>query len=170
MNKLSALHCVHCAMPFGNLPRTAFIETETAPVYVPEDRFSSYVPASLNTYEPPNELGRKTFYWYRIYCGTLAVIYAVVAIFGSFLFFFAPESNRQSAEESVVMGAVYAIVGIIFFIVFLVALTLPPKPYNWIVGLVMIAIGMTSCCMWPAVIPLLIYWIKPETRKFFGRN
>jgi hypothetical protein len=34
----------------------------------------------------------------------------------------------------------------------------------------MMAIGMTSCCFLPFLIPLLIYWLKPETKAYFGRN
>jgi Na+/pantothenate symporter len=68
------------------------------------------------------------------------------------------------------MGIFYAVLGVIFFIIFAVALVLPRKPYNWIVGIVMMALGMTSCCFLPFLIPLLIYWIKPETKAYFGRN
>jgi hypothetical protein len=105
-----------------------------------------------------------------MYCGSLALLYAAVAVFGGFVAYVQPAKREYSAEETMVMGIIYAIVGVVFFVVFLVATLLPVKPYNWVVGIVMIAIGMTSCCLWPAVIPLLIYWIKPETRSFFGRN
>jgi hypothetical protein len=29
---------------------------------------------------------------------------------------------------------------------------------------------MTSVCCIPACVPLLIYWIKPETKAYFGRT
>jgi len=169
MNRLSALQCASCSMPFSSLPQSAFVETEPQtinshyyePVYAPLSREYSY--------EPPNEIGRKTFFWYRVYCGALAALYALVAGMGLFISFMAPGMGAE-ATENMFLGLAYAVIGTIFFAVFLVASTLPPKPYNWIVGIVMIAIGMTSCCMWPAVIPLLIYWIKPETREFFGRK
>jgi hypothetical protein len=159
-------------MPFSSLPQSAFVETETE-----RDRAHStfgneaYAPLSYeSTYQAPNETGRKTFFWYRVYCGSLAALYALVATFGLIVAYLQPATNNQSAEESLIMGLIYAILGTIFFAIFLVASILPPKPYNWIVGIVMIAIGMSSCCTWPAVIPLLIYWIKPETREFFGRK
>jgi lipopolysaccharide export LptBFGC system permease protein LptF len=171
MNRLSALQCAGCSMPFSSLPPSAFVETETA-----QDRVYStfdsemYAPLSYQSrYEEPNELGRKTFFWYRVYCGVLAALYALIAVMGLFISYMAPGMGAE-ATENMFLGLVYAVVGTIFFAVFLVASILPPKPYNWIVGIIMIAIGMTSCCMWPAVIPLLIYWIKPETREFFGRK
>jgi hypothetical protein len=29
---------------------------------------------------------------------------------------------------------------------------------------------MTSACFLPACIPLLIYWIKPDVKAYFGRT
>ena len=116
------------------------------------------------------ETARKTFFWYRVYCVALAFLYLAVTGLGFFLLFVPVETQRYDADELWFMGLAYAILGIVFFFIFAVASLLPPRPYNWIVGIVMIAIGMTSCCLWPAVIPLLINWVKPETKAFFGRN
>jgi hypothetical protein len=33
---------------------------------------------------------------------------------------------------------------------------------------VIICLGMTSACFLPVCIPLLIFWIKPETKLYFG--
>jgi hypothetical protein len=27
---------------------------------------------------------------------------------------------------------------------------------------------MTSCCLWPITIPLIIQWVKPEMKRMFG--
>ena len=35
---------------------------------------------------------------------------------------------------------------------------------------VLIAIGLTSCLTIPAALPLLLYWIKPEAKAWFGRT
>jgi hypothetical protein len=158
-------------MPFSSLPQSAFVETETEPRPASGHDYAPFhSPLTYERrYEARNETGAKTFFWYRVYCGALAALYALVAMMGLFISYMAPEMGGEAAEN-MILGMVYAIVGTIFFAVFLVASILPPKPYNWIVGIIMIAIGMTSCCMWPAVIPLLIYWIKPETREFFGRK
>lgn len=171
MNRLSALQCASCSMPFSSLPQSAFVETETEPRTINSQYYEPvYSPLSRPyAYEPPNEIGRKTFFWYKVYCGVLAALYAFIAVMGLFISYMAPVMGAE-ATENMFLGLVYAVVGTIFFAVFLVASILPAKPYNWIVGIVMIAIGMTSCCLWPAVIPLLIYWIKPETREFFGRK
>jgi len=116
------------------------------------------------------ETARRTFFWYRVYLALLAVLYLAVTVFGIVLTTAPMETRRYEQDELVLMGIIYAILGAIFFVVFAVAFFLPPKPYNWIVGIVMLAIGMTSCCFLPAVVPLFIYWIKPETQAFFGRK
>lgn len=116
------------------------------------------------------ELGRKTFFWYRVYCAAMAVMYLIVLGAGVFFATVPFEASARDQEQMAIMGVIYAILGGVFFAVYAFAAFLPPKPYNWIVGIVMIAIGMTSCCLLPAVIPLLIFWVKPETQAFLGRK
>ena len=117
-----------------------------------------------------NDIGQRTFFWYRVYCAVMVVLYFGVTILGLVLAVLQPETGKYERDEMLITGVVYAILGMVFFVVYAVALFLPPRPYNWIVGIVMMAIGMTSCCFIPAVIPLLIFWIKPETQAFFGRR
>ena len=46
---------------------------------------------------------------------------------------------------------------------------LPPRLWVWIYGIVLIAVGFTSACCIPFCVPLLIYWLKPEAKAYFGR-
>jgi hypothetical protein len=116
------------------------------------------------------ETARKTFFWYRVYCAAMALLYIGLAAVGIYLATEPLESSSYERDQTELMGIIYAIIGTAFFLLFAVALVLPRKPYNWIVGIVMMAIGMTSCCTLPAVVPLLIYWVKPETQAYFGRK
>ena len=117
-----------------------------------------------------NETGRKTFLWYRVYLAALAFLYLLVIGLGVFLLVYQPPTRKYDSEEVLIMSIAYIFIGTIFFLAFTIALFLPPKPYNWIVGIVMMAIGMTSCCFVPFVVPLFIFWLKPETQAFFGRK
>ena len=117
-----------------------------------------------------NELGRKTFFWYRVYVAFLALLYLAVTVFGAMLTIMRPATREYSEQEIVLMGVIYAAIGVVFFLAYTIAIFLPPKPYNWIVGIVMMAISMTSCCFVPFALPLIIFWVKPETRAYFGRN
>jgi cell division protein FtsW (lipid II flippase) len=117
-----------------------------------------------------NETGRKAYFWYRVYCGVMIVIYLALAGIGITFTFVQPESSSQKPEEVMIMGIIYAVLGVTLLLIFAVAFFLPRTPWNWIVGIVMMALGMTSCCFMPFLIPLLIYWLKPETQAYFGRN
>ncbi len=167
INQLAAAACHQCGLPFSHLPQTAYVSLPAEQIFEARNSFRPTPPPSFST---DNEIGRKTFFWYRVYCGALAAIYLLVAALGIALAVYAPETREYRAEETFIMGVVYAVLGVVFLIVFAVALLLPRKPYNWIVGIVMMAIGMTSCCFLPFLIPLLIYWVKPETKAYFGRN
>jgi F0F1-type ATP synthase assembly protein I len=46
---------------------------------------------------------------------------------------------------------------------------LKPKPWVWTYDLVLICFGLSSYLL-PVCVPLLIFWIKPETKKHFGRT
>ena len=116
------------------------------------------------------ETGRKTFFWYRIYCLVMAFLALAFAGIGAFLLLVPEAVPPRDRDQMFVMGIVYGVLGIVFFFLYAVAALLPPKPYNWIVGIVVIALGMTSCCTLPAAIPLIIFWVKPETQEFLGRK
>ena len=81
------------------------------------------------------------------------------------------EPDREMSEaEARVMGAVFLILGLAFFVPYAIAPFLPRKSGVWVFGLVLICIGLTSLCCLPVCIPLLIYWSKPEMKAFYGRE
>ena len=167
INQLSAVQCHQCQMPFGYLPQTAYVSVPTDQTF--EARTLGFNPPPL-AIPQDNETGRKAFLWYRVYCGILAALYLLVTVLGVFMSIYAPKTHNSTSEENMILGVVYAIMGVVFFIIYAVALFLPRKPYNWIVGIVTMALGMTGCCFLPFLIPLMIYWLKPETKAYFGRN
>lgn len=167
VNLLSAKSCHRCGHEFA--------ETDaSAEVSVPAQE--TFQARNLNDPEAgsgpvDSETGRKTFFWYKIYCGVMLALYAVVTILGVVIAVFSGEAATvQEQEEALITGIVYAVIGPILGLIYLIALFLPRKPYNWIYGIVMIGIGLTSCCFWPATIPLLIFWLKPETKAYLGRT
>lgn len=162
-NQPSAIACHVCGVSFSNIPQTAYV---SIPAEQMIEAFSTNRDLSFFDYDT----GRKTFMWYRVYCGLMVGLYFLVAATGTIVAIVQPVSPGQPEHESLVMGIVYALLGLIFGTLYLVALFLPRKPFNWIVGIIAIAFGMTSCCFLPALIPLLIFWVKPETKAYFGRT
>jgi hypothetical protein len=80
----------------------------------------------------------------------MALLYLATAAMG-IVFLFAEPDRDMSAEEAKLMGAVILIV-------------------VWVFGLVLICLGLSSACCLPACIPLLIFWLKPEMKAFYGRD
>ena len=160
VNQLSAAGCRSCNYSFANLPPTAYVSVPAQELYEGRSTFGM---------AQDNELGAKTFFWYRIYLGVMVALYLLFVIGGAYLAIAQPDMPDSAPGETLIMGVIYGGLGLVFVIIYAVALVLPRQPYNWIVGIVMIAIGMTSCCLWPVLIPLLIFWVKPETKAYLGR-
>ena len=67
-----------------------------------------------------NETGRKTFFWYRVYCAVLALLYLAVIFLGVALLIFQPTTREYSQQELMIMGVIYTALGVVFFLVFAV--------------------------------------------------
>ena len=108
--------------------------------------------------------------WYVAYCAFMAVMYLVCLVLGLYVIVAEPSRPGTSAEEAMVMGYVFVIFGLLLSLPFAAGPFLPRKPWAWIFGLVLICVGLTSLCCLPAAIPLLLGWLKPETKSYFGRS
>jgi hypothetical protein len=106
--------------------------------------------------------------WYLAYAIALAVVYWICVAAGIALLVFNP---AQSSGEmpTWLTGGILIGMGVPFGLAFSAAPFLPKRPWAWVYHLVAICIGMTSACCMPACIPLLIYWLKPETKAMFGK-
>ena len=170
VNMISADACYRCGTSLTNLPPTAEVSVPIEKTFQARE-FNSAATTGSDGIPQDNELGRKTYFWYRVYLGVMVVLNLLVSGLGIFITFFSDYARDPAqAEEMMISGIIYAVLGVPFAAAFAVAFFLPRKSWNWIVGIVFIAFGMTSCCFLPAVVPLLIYWIKPETKAYFGRN
>lgn len=116
-----------------------------------------------------NQIGNRTFFWFRAYCLLLTFLYVIVAALGAYLAIEQPTSPSYDKTEIFITGIVYFVVGVALIIPFGYALFLPRRRWAWVYGIVLIALGMSSCCFLPVTIPLLIFWLKPETKAIFGR-
>lgn len=118
--------------------------------------------ASLNPATP------SVYTWFVVYCILMALLYLTVAVMGIAFMFIEPDRD-MSAAEAKVMGAVVLMVGLVLFVPYALAPFMPRKSWVWVFGLVLICIGLTSACCLPVCIPLLIFWLKPEVKEFYGR-
>jgi hypothetical protein len=112
--------------------------------------------------------------WYRVTLGAMAAIYLGCVVLGGVLVRFHREIAAHEPEDEprvIRFGGVLCIaLGILLLAAYVAGFFLPRKPRAWIAHLVLIAIGLTSCCTLPASIPLLVFWLKPEVQAWVGRR
>lgn len=101
--------------------------------------------------------------WYIAYAVVMALLYVAVFVLGLFIALAGDDAEAQ------IQGAIMAVMGLPFAAIFGVAPLLPKKPWTWTYHLVLICLSMTSGCCLVVSVPLVIHWIKPETKAFFGR-
>lgn len=100
--------------------------------------------------------------WAKLYMGAMSALYFVLLLFSPFML-------MSGDEEAVIYGFVFIFVGIPCAILSAIPIFLAPKPWVWVWILIVIAFGMTSVCCLPVTVPLLIFWIKPETKRYYGQ-
>jgi hypothetical protein len=109
--------------------------------------------------------------WYYAYCAAMALLYLFCIGIGVAGIVFRSQlaDHDHPPELLAFLGVLFAALGVVFMLAFGAAPFLPHRSWVWIYHLVLIAVGMTSACCLPVCIALLIFWIKPETRAYFGR-
>lgn len=116
----------------------------------------------------PSDRGSRAHRWFVVYAIAMVVLYLLVIVAGVVLLLFDFDLSSSDVDQLRIQGIALALVGVVMLGVFAVGPFLPRKPWGWTYGLVLIGVGMTSCCTWPATIPLMIQWLKPETKAHFG--
>ena len=119
--------------------------------------------AFLNQAAPP------VYKWYVAYCVCMALLYVLTLVMGVVFLFIEPDQEMSEAEAKL-MGGVMIVFGLGLAVPFAAAPFLPRQSWVWVFGLVLICLGLTSACCLPVCIPLLIHWLKPEMKAFYGRN
>ena len=113
--------------------------------------------------------------WYKIYCALMVVGYFLFSIYIAFLIWL--PKDKIASQGQLANKAVFALEHmwrsllagtVILTLFFAAALFLPRKPWVWIYGIVAICIGLPNCCCLPLAIPLLVVWIRPETKQYFS--
>ena len=118
---------------------------------------------------PPSTPAPPVLTWYRVYLAAMTLLFVVFTV--AMVISPAPAPRSGHLRE---MGWLYPLlggcVGLPFVLAFGAAFALPRRPWAWVYHLVLIGIGLTSVCCIPVCIPLLIFWLKPETKRYFGRQ
>ena len=178
LNLPGAETCLQCktslTQPFNataeNVPRQTAQSNEPIHTSSQQQETPSFAGSQLQSIPQNNPTGRRTYFWYRVYCSLMTIIYIVLLIFGILGIFAAFDETGQEQQDILIGSLIFILPGIIFGLMYLIGVVLPAKPYSWIYGIALIGLGMTSCVFIPLMIPLLIFWMKPETQAFFERK
>lgn len=119
---------------------------------------------------PPSAKVPAVVIWFKVYCGFLAVIYAVVSLVGLPFLLIDPQELEMEPIAARFIGVLFLGLGLVLLVLSLLPLFLAPRPWVWIYDLVLICLGMTSACFLFFSIPLLIFWLRPEVKQYFGRT
>jgi hypothetical protein len=153
--------CKRCGASFQDVSEQAFVSAPAGE--------HPFAPRSIEE----TELTRKVWRWFVVYCVLMALLYLFVAAIGVVLLVMGQSGKLprgREADELQIQAVVFLIVGLFLIIPYGIGPFAKGKSWGWIYGIILIAIGMTSCCLWPITIPLLIQWIKPEMKRMFGKT
>ena len=105
--------------------------------------------------------------WFKIYC-VFCCLSNFIGVLVAWWFFLVPPEGMSEREAN--FTGVF-ILGASFFAMAAYALPfcVEWRRWVWVYGLVLICFGMTSACLLLACVPLLMSWIKPETKRYFAR-
>jgi hypothetical protein len=158
--------CKRCGASFEGVTAQDFVSIPAG-----EQVYEQGFPAVDQTAQETEET-RKTWRWYVVYCVIMALMYLFVAGIGATLLVLSLGVGTigRPDGEMTVQAVWFLILGLIFIIPYALGPFVKTKKWGWTFGTVLIAIGMTSCCLWPITIPLLIRWIKPEMKRVFGQS
>ncbi|MBI5159801.1 MAG: hypothetical protein HY996_00025 [Micrococcales bacterium] len=112
--------------------------------------------------------------WYRLYCIVMALLYVAVAGCGfavlSGLVRLSGLNDDPVSEDLGTIAGLCLAVGVPLAAAFVVAIFAPRRPWAWTFGAVLIGLGMTSACCLPACIPILVAWLKPDAKAWYGKD
>jgi len=132
-------------------------------------------PPAAPGYAPPQAVPGATagvWPWYVAYAMFMGLVYLCCIAGGAWIVAAGPSTfgSGPEATEVIVQGYVLLAMGVPLSVMYFAVPFLPKKPWAWIYHVVLIGFGLTSCACWPVAIPLIIYWLKPETKWMFGRD
>ena len=105
--------------------------------------------------------------WFKVYLVLNALMYIAVAGLLGAIALLAPDFLEEELGPAVLLLAIAGFC-VLLAIVYLVALFFPLRQWAWVYDLVLICLGFTGCLTLPFSIALLIFWIKPEVKNWFG--
>jgi hypothetical protein len=112
--------------------------------------------------------------WYKVLCLVMAAINVFLAGLGvwalSLFRRWALDHPEQAADLERTEWGLWLLIGmgVVFGIVNVAIMFLPPRPWTYLVHMTNILASGAFCCPLPLAIPVFIFWIREDTRAHYG--
>jgi hypothetical protein len=111
---------------------------------------------------PADEGEPQVVFYFRLYAGFVSLSGLGSALLGVYVMV------RERASGGFGFWLVLSAMGTLGFFSHLLGVLSPRRPWMHVVGIVILGVGLLSNCLsWIVNIPLLLYWLKPEVKRWF---
>lgn len=100
--------------------------------------------------------------WCKLYLAIFFLVYLASAGFALYLV------SRHHAGN-VFSGLFLLLLSIPLCLSHAIPFFVAPRPWVWMFVLVLICLGLTIPCTLPATVPLLLTWLRPEAKRYYGK-
>jgi hypothetical protein len=159
--------CPRCGRAVFPTPGAAW-ENAAAPPGQPAPAYA--IPAVPGEVPLGEEAAPSILIWARIYAGVLTLAYVSIAILGIVMLtggVFEATKKSKDAAPLLINGVFMTVLGGVFTPIGALAVWAPRRKWTWILNLVLLGKGALTCCL-PLALPVLIGWLKPDVRKYYG--
>jgi hypothetical protein len=185
-------YCPECARTIdrtltGPPPADAPVKAEPSQTLWALNMVSKPLPPKPVASAPANPPRPAVVPLYRIWCGLILMVYVAIAMHEGLILagkeppelgLLADVASRDDPKlrgqllaeerENSIIGVGLAAAGSALF---LLGMFSPRTSWAWVLGCVAIVVSIVPLCVSVAVaVPLLVFWLKPETRQYFGRR
>ncbi|MCC7344367.1 MAG: hypothetical protein IT573_05465 [Deltaproteobacteria bacterium] len=111
--------------------------------------------------------------WYRFYCAVMIFVYTLTLALSVLGLIFAKHWMVEPDAPPWLMTGYMVFLGMMSLAligVFVATFFLPRSPGAWIYHIILICLGLSSPCFIPICVPLLIYWLQPPAKAYYGRD
>ena len=108
------------------------------------------------------------WFWFRAWCALMVAVYLGIALAGVGVGVWCIQQPNMGVPAALFAGGAPVFAGLIGGAAFAWVGTRKIGPRTWTIGLVALIVGCIGSCP-PLAVPLLVVWLRDDTRIGFGR-
>ncbi len=121
-----------------------------------------------DTPEPPP---RPIVIWlFKLYCVFIILCGLFSIGFGGVVLTFNPPAPSPARTEGIQIAALYFFMGAASALPALLGIFIPRKPWGWTYSMILLGLSMLGCVCIPPAVLLLIFYLRPNVKAFYGKT